>query len=124
VPSERALAATQGRAAEQAACDHLLAQGLTLHSRNYRCRRGELDLVMREGATVVFVEVRYRSSSRFGGAAASIDASKQQKLLHAAHTFLAEQRLTNAPCRFDVVTVSPQNGGMALQWIKNAITAD
>jgi putative endonuclease len=124
VSGERSLAAAQGRVAEQAACDYLLARGLTLHSRNYRCRGGELDLIMHEGKTVVFVEVRYRSSTRFGGAAASIDATKQQKLLHAAQTFLSEHRLSNIPCRFDVVTVSPQNGELDLQWIQNAITAD
>jgi len=124
VRSERALAAIQGRAAEQAACDFLLNQGLTLHSRNYRCRGGELDLIMEEDSTLVFVEVRYRSSHRFGGAAASVDAYKQQKLLHAAQAFLGEYRLNNRPCRFDVITVSPQNGELELEWIQNAITAD
>jgi len=124
VRSERAHAATQGRAAEQAACDYLLSRGLRLHSRNYRCRGGELDLIMEEGPTLVFVEVRYRSSSHFGGAAASVDAFKQQKLLRAAQTFLGEYRMNNRPCRFDVLTVSPQNGELELEWIQNAITAD
>lgn len=124
MPSERSLAAQQGRTAEQAACDYLLAQGLSLHTRNYRCRGGELDLVMKKGETIIFVEVRYRSSNRFGGAAASIDLAKRHKLLHAAQTFLGEHRLSNAPCRFDVVTISPQNGQMSMQWIQNAITAD
>jgi len=124
VRSERAHAALQGRVAEQAACDYLLNHGLTLHTRNYRCRVGELDLIMEEGTTLIFVEVRYRSSNRFGGAAASVDATKQQKLVRAAHAFLGEHRLNNRPCRFDVITVSPQNGELELEWIQNAITAD
>jgi len=124
VPDERTRAAERGAQAEQAACDHLRAQGLKLHSRNYRCRSGEIDLIMRDGETLVFVEVRYRSSNRFGGAAASVDAAKQQKLIRAAQTFLGEQRLHHLPCRFDVVTVSPHDGGMRVDWIPNAIEAD
>lgn len=124
MPGDRALAASRGQAAEQAACDHLQSHGLTLHTRNYRCRGGELDLVMQERETVVFVEVRYRSSSRFGGAAASIDGEKQRKLIHAAQMFLGEHRLTNRPCRFDVVTVSPRDGRLELEWITNAIETD
>lgn len=123
VGDERPLPSQQGAAAEQAACDYLIAQGLKLEQRNYRCRGGELDLVMRQGDTLVFVEVRYRSNPRFGGAAASIDTAKQRKLLLAATTFLAEHRLSNHPCRFDVVTVTPHNGELDLQWIPNAIEA-
>ncbi|HEY0720354.1 MAG TPA: YraN family protein [Gammaproteobacteria bacterium] len=117
------MAAARGAQAEQAACDHLSAQGLRLHARNYHCRSGEIDLIMRDGDTLVFVEVRYRSSTRFGGAAASIDMAKQQKLIRAAQTFLSEQRLTNTPCRFDVVTVHPHDGTMRVEWITNAIEA-
>ncbi len=120
---ERATAAVRGAQAEQAACAHLSARGLKLHTRNYRCRSGEIDLIMRDGDTLVFVEVRYRSSTRFGGAAASVDMTKQQKLIRAAQTFLGEQGLTNAPCRFDVVTVHPHDGGMRVEWITNAIEA-
>lgn len=124
VPDERSRAAERGVQAEQAACDHLQARGLTLHSRNYRCRSGEIDLIMRDGEALVFVEVRYRSSSRFGGAAASVDATKQQKLIRTAQTFLSEQRLHHSPCRFDVVTVSPHAGELKVEWIPNAIEAD
>ena len=121
---ERSLAAERGAQAEQAACDHLRARGLTLHSRNYRCRSGEIDLIMRDGETLVFVEVRYRSSNRFGGAAASVDTAKQQKLIRTAQTFLGEQRLHHMACRFDVVTVTPHEGAMQVEWIPNAIEAD
>ncbi|HEY0634394.1 MAG TPA: YraN family protein [Gammaproteobacteria bacterium] len=120
---ERAVAAARGALAEQAACDYLTTQGLKLQTRNYRCRSGEIDLIMRDGDTLVFVEVRYRSTMRFGGAAASIDITKQQKLIRAAQTFLGEQHLTNAPCRFDVVTVHPHDGTMRVEWIPNAIEA-
>jgi len=106
------------------ACDHLCRQGLKLQLRNYRCRSGEIDLIMRDGETLVFVEVRYRSHDRFGGAAASVDATKQHKLIRAAQTFLVEQRLNHAPCRFDVVTVTPHDGVMRVDWIPNAIEAD
>ncbi|HEY0634936.1 MAG TPA: YraN family protein [Gammaproteobacteria bacterium] len=121
---ERSLAAERGAQAEQTACDHLLARGLELRTRNYRCRSGEIDLIMRDGETLVFVEVRYRSSNRFGGAAASIDAAKQQKLIRSAQTYLGEQRLNHMACRFDVVTVSPRDGGERVEWIPNAIEAD
>ena len=121
---ERPPTAVRGAQAEQAACDHLCAKGLKLQLRNYRCRSGEIDLIMRDGETLVFVEVRYRSNNRFGGAAASVDATKQRKLIRAAQTFLAEQRLNHTPCRFDVVTVSPHDGSMRVDWIPNAIEAD
>jgi len=124
VPNERTQAAERGAQAEQSACDYLCRQGLKLHLRNYRCRSGEIDLIMRDGETLVFVEVRYRSSNRFGGAAASVDATKQQKLIRAAQTFLVEQRLNQTPCRFDVVTVTPHDGVMRVDWIPNAIEAD
>jgi len=124
VPDERPPAAERGAQAERAACDHLCARGLKLHLRNYRCRSGEIDLIMHDGETLVFVEVRYRSSNRFGGAAASVNASKQQKLIRAAQTFLVERRLNQAPCRFDVVTVTPHDGAMSVDWIPNAIEAD
>lgn len=124
MPDGRSGAAARGVQAEQAACDHLLARGLRLQARNYRCRSGEIDLIMRDGETLVFVEVRFRSSNRFGGAAASVDAAKQQKLIRAAQTFLAEQRCNHLPCRFDVVTVCPHDGGMRVDWIPNAIEAD
>lgn len=114
----------RGKDAEHACCRYLQQQGLKLLARNYRSRRGELDLVMREQDTVVFVEVRFRRNSAFGGAAESITSSKQEKLRITAEQFLQrETRLTNG--RFDVVAMTEkvQNNGLnaySFEWIKNA----
>lgn len=107
-----------GDAAEDAALMHLLGQGLQLVQRNFRCRGGEIDLVMREGSTVVFVEVRARASGSHGGAAASITPAKQRRLILAAQTWLQTQPGT-PPCRFDVVALE----GGRMQWLRNAIEA-
>jgi putative endonuclease len=106
-----------GAAAEEAARAHLEAAGLALVARNYSCRYGEIDLIMREGETLVFVEVRSRSHRGFGGAAASIDQRKQDRLKRTAEHYLQRQRRM-PPCRFDVVTL---DGDTAIDWIINAI---
>lgn len=108
-------AAGRGQAAEQAAADYLAARGLRLLERNWRCKGGEIDLVMRDGATLVFVEVRARTGSGFGGAAASITAAKRGRVILAARHYLAAKCL-DAPCRFDAVLV--QDG--RLEWLKGA----
>jgi putative endonuclease len=105
----------RGAAAEQAAADYLAQQGLALVTRNFRCRLGEIDLIMRDGKALVFVEVRARTSREFGGAAASIDSRKQQKLIAAAQMYLTQVSPT-PPCRFDAVLI--ENG--ALRWVQNA----
>lgn len=115
----------RGEAAERAACEHLQRAGLTLLARNARFRGGELDLVMRDGPSVVFVEVRYRQSSAFGGGAESVDARKQRKLLLAAQAFLNNApALTQQPCRFDVVEARGPATSPTLHWIKDAFRAD
>ena len=105
-----------GESAESRAAAFLQAQGLKLQARNWPCRFGEIDLVMQDGPTLVFVEVRLRSRSDFGGAAASVTPAKQKKLLAAARQYLAALR-TLPPCRFDVVALS---GSGAPEWIRNA----
>jgi putative endonuclease len=105
-----------GQSAESCAADFLQARGLKLVARNWRCRFGEIDLVMQDGATLVFVEVRLRSRSDFGGAAASVTPAKQKKLLAAARQYLATLK-TLPPCRFDVVALT---GSAAPEWIKDA----
>lgn len=107
-----------GAAAEERAAQYLERQGLQLLARNWRCRQGELDLVMREGKTLVFVEVRSRRGAAFGGAGASITQAKQAKLIRAAEHYLLQQRGT-MPCRFDAVLID----GDQLQWLKNAFEA-
>ena len=101
---------------EQQAAVFLQQRGLVLVTRNFRCHGGELDLVMRDGDTLVFVEVRYRASKWFGGAAASIDRRKQQRLITAAHQYL-QQNLNDCPCRFDVIAIS---GSGAFTWLRSA----
>jgi putative endonuclease len=110
---------TAGQRAEDCALAYLQAQGLALVERNYRCRGGEIDLVMRDGGKIVFVEVRFRSSQRFGGALASVGNRKQARLIHAASHYLATKRI-DRPARFDVAAVSPDQGKLAIQWIKDA----
>ncbi len=105
-----------GQTAESRAAAHLHTHGLQLLARNWRCRFGEIDLVMQDGATLVFVEVRLRSRSDFGDAAASVTSGKQKKLLAAARQYLATLK-TLPPCRFDVVALT---GSGAPEWIKNA----
>jgi len=105
-----------GQSGELRAAAFLQIHGLKLLARNWRCRFGEIDLVMQEGATLVFVEVRLRSRSDFGGAAASVTPAKQKKLLAAARQYLITLK-TLPPCRFDVVALS---GDGAPEWIKNA----
>jgi len=105
-----------GQSAEARAEAFLQTHGLKLLARNWRCRFGEIDLVMQDGPTRVFVEVRLRSRSDFGGAAASVTLAKQKRLLAAARQYLATLK-TLPPCRFDVVALS---GDMPPDWIKNA----
>lgn len=105
-----------GRQGEDEALAHLVLHGLTLLERNFLCKAGEIDLVMRDGAHLVFVEVRRRAGRRFGGAAASITPRKQQRLVRAAQVYLLRYR-TLPPCRFDVVAID----GQELSWLQNVL---
>jgi putative endonuclease len=94
--------AVAGRAAEDLAARFLDGQGLHVVARNFRTKRGEIDLVARDGATLVFVEVRFRRSASHGGAAESITAAKQARMVAAAQVYLLRQR-GDPPCRFDAI---------------------
>jgi len=108
----------RGREAERLALTFLQKQGLRLLAQNWRCSSGELDLVMRDKDSVVFIEVRYRRSNRFGGAAQSVDSHKQRKLARSAQQFLQQNpALNNQTCRFDVIALGE---AAQPQWIKNA----
>ena len=107
-----------GGEAEKYAEDFLQRQGRILLERNYRCRFGEIDLIMRDGTALVFIEVRMRTSQIFGGAAGSITPAKQAKLLRTARHYLASLK-AEPPCRFDAVLLSGANG-QEIEWIKNA----
>jgi len=111
----------EGAAREAEARRTLERAGLRFRAANARFRVGELDLVMDDGDTLVFVEVRYRESSRFGGAAASVTAGKRRRLARAALAWLATHpSMAQRPCRFDVVAL----GGDAPEWIRDAFRVD
>ena len=111
-----------GAAAEALARTHLEARGLRTLERNYRCRGGEIDLVMVERSALVFVEVRYRRSVRFGRAEETVGTRKQSRLVHAAAHYL--QRTGDPrPARFDVVAIHPDGHGHAVRWIRDAFSA-
>ena len=113
----------RGAAAETAALALLQRAGLQLIARNARSRAGELDLVMADGATIVFVEVRQRSSAAFGGALESINPHKCRRVIRSAQGWLAAHpQRAQAPCRFDVVLAHGQPP--QLQWLRDAFRAD
>lgn len=107
----------RGEAAESLAASFLCAQGLVIARRNYRCRFGEIDLIARDGATLVFVEVRQRRTEGYGGAAESITAAKRARLVAAARHYLARHRSV-PPCRFDAVLIRGEPP--RIEWIRNA----
>ena len=110
-----------GEATEKLALKFLKQQKLALKERNYRCRYGELDLIMQDGKTCVFIEVRYRFNQNFGGALESITAKKQQRLHKTAQHYLIDKNLTNTACRFDVISMSGSIESPSINWIKNAL---
>ena len=116
------MSAGDGEHHEREAEAFLKKSGLTLVARNWRCRLGEIDLIMKDGATLVFIEVRRRASVRFGGAIASIGAQKQAKLRRAIGLYLST--LPNTPsCRVDAVLFDGFSGTQAPQWERNIFGA-
>lgn len=112
-----------GHLAEQRALDYLIRQGLVLVTRNYHCRLGELDLIMRDKEYLVFVEVRLRSGSEFGDGIMSITRTKKQKIIKSTTYFLMKhQLLDKQPIRFDVVSIDGKKG--AVTWLKDAFGVD
>jgi len=108
----------RGEQAESLAADFLRSHGLTVTKKNYRCRHGEIDLIARDGDTVVFVEVRSRADTSYGGAAASITLAKRERLLKTARHYLAGIHPL-PPCRFDAVLLT--GNAPHIDWIRNAI---
>ena len=105
-----------GQAAEEAAYQYLLSQGLTLLERNYHSRYGEIDLIMLDNQVLVFIEVRYRHDKQYGGAAASISYHKQRHIRNTAAAYLQKQG-NHYPARFDVCAI---HGDMQINWIQQA----
>ena len=110
----------RGDDAECQARQFLEQAGLRLIQPNFTARSGEIDLIMREGSVIVFVEVRYRHSLAFGGPLESITASKQRKLKTTAQLFLSAHCAQEPECRFDVVSLNGPLNGARIEWIKNA----
>jgi putative endonuclease len=115
------VAAQNGAAAEEIAVQYLQRAGLTLVARNYRSPFGEIDLIMQQKQTTVFVEVRFRGRSNFGTPAETIDARKQARLRATAEHYLQrDKHASKRPCRFDIVAIVPASEGDRVEWLRDA----
>jgi putative endonuclease len=112
-----------GEIGENLACDELLRRGYAIVARRYRRRGGEIDIIALDGQTVVFVEVKTRAGASFGTAADAITWTKQRRIMGIATDFLARHRLTERPCRFDVVCIELADDGPAIEVYTNAFEA-
>ena len=106
----------RGESTEEQAHRFLINKGLKLVCRNYRCKQGELDLIMTDQQTLVIIEVRYRKTDQYGSALESVTRTKQSRIIAATHIYLSSQK-TDRPIRFDVVAIS---GNGKIEWIQNA----
>jgi putative endonuclease len=114
---------TSGKQAEALAAQFLVRQGLQVLAQNFRCRGGEIDLVCRDRKALVFVEVRLRRNTNYGGAAASITASKQARIILAARHYLSANAATESDCRFDCVLLDSLDENR-IEWLRDAFSAD
>lgn len=114
------LAQLLGKKAEQFAANYLKQKGLKLIERNFRCRHGEIDLIMHEQQQLVFIEVRLRNHEKYVSGAESIDYYKQQRLIHTAQYYLKIKQNSGQICRFDVLDLHQQSGIFKTRWIQNA----
>jgi len=113
---------SRGKATEEFAKQYLIQQGLNFIESNVHCRQGEIDLVMRDHDTLIFVEVKYRKNNSFGGAIAAVSQAKQNKIKHCVSFFLQKSNLNeyNTPCRFDVIALDGDITQPQVTWLKNA----
>jgi putative endonuclease len=107
-----------GARCEALAAEHLAGKGLRVRQRNFRCKLGEVDLICEDGATLVFVEVKARRGTRFGGGAEAVDARKQARLMAIATMYMAREG--DRPCRFDVVAVTLTGSRVQIEHLPNA----
>ncbi len=112
-----------GISGENLACDELTRRGYAILDRRYRTRFGEIDIIARDGATLVFVEVKARLTGEFGGAAHAVTAWKQRRVARMAVDYLARRRLHDCPCRFDVVAIDFERAGPRVTVYPNAFDA-
>ncbi|MDG1752717.1 MAG: YraN family protein [Thalassotalea sp.] len=103
---------------------YLIEKGLSLLAKNFHSRQGEIDLIMKDGDCIVFVEVKYRKNNHFGGAISAVTYQKQQKIIKTAAFFLQQQKLNeyNTACRFDIVAIEGDTNKPDTQWLKNAFS--
>jgi putative endonuclease len=114
-----------GESGENDACHELAERGYAILARRYRTRHGEIDIVARDGDTIVFVEVRVKTSAEFGSAAESVAPWKQRRVAAMAADYLARNRITDRPCRFDVVAIDCKaDGSRELRLIRHAFDAN
>ena len=112
-----------GISGENLACAELQRRGYAILERRYRTRFGEIDIIARDGATIVFVEVKARLTDDFGGAAAAVTRWKQRRIAHMAVEYLARRSLHDCPCRFDVVAIDVEAAGPRVTVYPNAFDA-
>lgn len=109
-----------GEIGENLACDELQRRGYAVLARRYRSRGGEIDIVAAQGPTVVFVEVKTRDGSAYGSGAEAVTWTKRRRIVAAATDFLVRRRMTDCPCRFDVVSIAVEPEGPAIEVISHA----
>jgi putative endonuclease len=114
---------TLGILGENLACAELTARGYEILDRRYRTRFGEIDIIARDGPTIVFVEVKARLTGEFGGAAAAVTGWKQRRIANMAVDYLSRKRLHECPCRFDVVAIDFDRGEPRITVYPNAFDA-
>jgi len=111
---------TTGKQAELLACQFLQQHKLKLITKNYHCRRGEIDLIMQDKSTLVFIEVRYRKNDHFGSALESVNHKKQAKIIITAEHYLLQNSRSFSGYRFDVIAISPSQQSHEIIWVKDA----
>ncbi len=111
-----------GDAAEEIAKHYLIKQGLIIEMQNYHCRFGEIDIIARSESLYIFIEVKYRQKSTFGGAISAVSLSKQKKIQKSAQMYLQQQQLNeyNTAIRFDVITIDGELNQPTLNWLTNS----
>lgn len=114
-----------GQEAEQIACQHLQSNGLKLLERNYSCKCGEIDLIMKDQDFIVFIEVKYRKNNDYGYGSEFVNRHKQLKISKTALYYLQARKLYEiSPCRFDVISISKKQTLDSIQWIQSAFDAN
>lgn len=111
-----------GQITEKFTCEYLILQNLTFIDQNFHSKYGEIDLIMLDGSTYVFIEVKYRKNNRFGGSLVAVSPNKQEKLRLCAKFYLQQKQLNeyNTPCRFDIVALEGDIENPNINWLKNA----